>query len=298
VSDSGCDLRIAPFALSRSWRIFAAARHAMVSEQLCMRDGGAYTIQMYLMYVDESGDPGLVGSPKNYFALSGLVIHESRWRDFVAQMKAFRNTMRTAHGLPVRTEIHASDYIKKAPIKRMAPHVRLAVLRNLIDELAKMNFVSVTNVIVDKATKSAPYDVFENAWRTLFQRFENTLNAGNFPGAHRTDQGLILTDNTNGRKLQLIVRKMAVYNMIPNQPQYGSGSRNIPLLKIIEDPHPKDSKDSYFIQACDVCAYFLMQEFQPNMFIRKSGAQHYLHRLGPVLNRKASPRHPFGIVML
>jgi hypothetical protein len=30
---------------------------------------------MYFMYVDESGDPGLVGSPTRYFTLSGLVIH-------------------------------------------------------------------------------------------------------------------------------------------------------------------------------------------------------------------------------
>jgi hypothetical protein len=241
----------------------------------------------------------LVGSPKNYFALSGLVIHESRWRDFVTQMKAFRSTMRTAHALPIRTEIHASDYVKKAPIPGMAPHVRLAILRNLVDELAKMNFISITNVVVNKTTKSAPYDVFENAWQALFQRFENTLNAGNFPGGHRTDQGLILTDSTNGRKLQRMVRRMAAINYIPNmQARFGPGSRNIPLVKIIEDPHPKDSKDSYFIQACDVCAYFLMQEFQPNRFIQTSGAHHYIRRLGPVLNRRASYSQPLGIVLL
>jgi len=61
------------------------------------------------MYVDESGDTGLVGSPTNYFALSGLTIHESRWRDFVTVMSAYRKTMRATHGLPVRTEIHAAE---------------------------------------------------------------------------------------------------------------------------------------------------------------------------------------------
>jgi len=28
------------------------------------------------MYVDESGDPGLVGSPTEHFLLTGLVVHE------------------------------------------------------------------------------------------------------------------------------------------------------------------------------------------------------------------------------
>src|SRR5882672_3657140 len=104
---------------------------------------------MYLMYVDESGDTGLVRSPTSHFALSGLVIHESKWRDFVTQIIAFRRTLRAVHNLPIRTEIHASEYLKKPPVLGMPPHVRLAILRNLIDELAKMDFISITNVIVD-----------------------------------------------------------------------------------------------------------------------------------------------------
>ena len=33
---------------------------------------------MYLMYVDESGDSGLVNSPTRYFVLTGMVVHELR----------------------------------------------------------------------------------------------------------------------------------------------------------------------------------------------------------------------------
>jgi hypothetical protein len=253
---------------------------------------------MYLMYVDESGDTGLARSPTSYFALSGLVVHESKWRDFVAQTAAFRKTLKAAYGLPVRTEIHASAFIQTPPIVGMQKHIRLAILRNLLDELATMNFVSITNVIIDKTTKAAPYDVFENAWRALFQRMENTLKYGNFPGAHRNDYGIVLTDATDGRKLQRLMRKMNVYNPIPHMGWAGPGARNIPILRIIEDPHPKDSKDSYFIQACDTAAYFVMQAFKPNSFIRRSGAHNYIRRLQPVLNTRASYNHPLGIVVL
>jgi hypothetical protein len=252
---------------------------------------------MYLMYVDESGDSGLVGSPTSHFGLSGLVVHESDWRATINQLIAFRKTLRASYGLPVRTEIHASEYLRSPPVPGMPRHIRLAILRNLIDEVAKIPGASVTNVIVNKIGKPAGYDVFESAWKALFQRFENTLIWGNFPGRHRNDYGLVLTDATDGNKLQRLVRKMAVYNPIPNQAWAGPGTRNLPILRVIEDPHPKDSKDSLFIQACDTTAYFLHQAFAPNSFVRKIGAQNYLARLRPVLNLRAS-RHALGVVVL
>jgi hypothetical protein len=109
---------------------------------------------------------------------------------------------------------------------------------------------------------------------------------------------LIFTDDTNGRKLTRLLRKMTVYNPIPNQQQFGPGYRQLPALKIIEDPHPKDSADSYFIQAADVSAYFLMQRYVPNQFIRRQGARHYFNRLRPVLNLRAATGHGLGIVEL
>ena len=177
------------------------------------------------MYVDESGDLGLVGSATSYFALSGLVIHESRWRDFVTVMKAFRQTLRATYGLPVRLEIHAYDYMRSPPVPKMPPHVRLAILRNMLDEPAKFPDISITNVVVRKTGKPATYDVFENGWRALFQRFENTLKNGNFPGAHRNDHGLVFTDATNGAALSKLMRTMAVHNPVPNQGWAGPGYR-------------------------------------------------------------------------
>jgi hypothetical protein len=85
---------------------------------------------------------------------------------------------------------------------------RLAILRNTLDELAKMDFISITNVIVSKAGKSSAYDIFDAAWRTLFQRFENTMVHGNFPGAFKNDFGMVITDATAGTKLLRMVRKM------------------------------------------------------------------------------------------
>lgn len=251
---------------------------------------------MYLMYVDESGDSGLQNSPTRYFALSGLTVHESRWRDLLAHLVAFRRTMKAVHGLPVRTEIHASEYVRSPPIPGMQKHVRLAIMRQFLDELAKLNYISFTHVVVDKHGKPAHYDVFEHAWQALFQRFDNTIGYGNFPGGHKSDKGMIISDNTDGKRLTRLVRKMAVHNPIPSM--QGGLPRNIPMLRVIEDPHSKDSVDSYFIQACDVAAYFLQQKYAPCSYVHRKGAHNYFNRLQPVLNRRASYANGFGIVLL
>ena len=65
----------------------------------------------------------------------------------------------------------------------------------------------------------------------------------------------MFVDNTNGKKLRGIMRKMNVYNQIPNA--WGGGYRQLPIVRIIEDPHGKDSVDRYCVQAVDTVAYFL-----------------------------------------
>jgi Protein of unknown function (DUF3800) len=250
---------------------------------------------MYLMYVDESGDPGNNTAQSNFFCLSGLVVHESEWRNFIGASQNFRRTMKNVYGLPVRAEVHAVKMVRHSEFG-IEKYKRLAILRNYLDELAKINYISFTNVVVDKRGKPAGYDIFGVAWRTLFQRFENTLMAGNYPGGYTRSFGTVFTDATNGNALSKIMRKMAVHNPIPNR--QNSGYRNTPVLRMIEDPSSRDSAHSLPIQACDVVAYFLHQSFRPNSYIRKSGAKNYFNRLDPVLNKRASSRDPMGVVRI
>ena len=252
---------------------------------------------MYLMYVDESGDTGLVGSPTRYFALSGIVVHESEWRNFMQMIIQFRRTLKSVYWLPLRTELHASEFVGSR-IAGLARHQRLAILRNTLDELAKFDRISITNVLVDKLGKPLDYDVFNSAWGTLFQRFENTLVHGNFPGGYRRSHGLVITDATAGHKLTRLVRKMAVYNPIPSDPRHGAGLRNIPITRVVEDPFGKNSKETLAVQMADVVAYFLVQNSAPNSYVRKQRASQYFSRLLPVLNTHASRFDPLGIVRL
>jgi hypothetical protein len=255
---------------------------------------------MYLMYVDESGDTGLNGSPTRYFVLSGLVIHELRWRDCLDQLIQFRRAMRATFGLRLREEFHAAGMINKSKkLSRIRRNDRLAMIRHFADALAAIPALNIINVLVDKQGKNPNYDVFDMAWKALIQRFENTLMWRNFPVPRNPDErGTLYCDHTADKKVIRLIRQMRQYNPIPNQVWIGPGYRNMPLSYVVEDANFRNSAHSYFIQAVDLATFLLYQNRAPNHYMRKNSAQNYFSRLAPILCKPAAPNHPMGIVSL
>lgn len=239
---------------------------------------------MYIMYVDESGDPGIVNSPTKYFILSALVVHESSWKRLLDESIDFRRVLKKDKGLLMRQEIHASEFISKRITfkKNISRNDRLDILKRCIDWLKQLDYIEILTVKIDKSRNQNPFDA---AWQLLIQRFENTLRNDNFvQPSFKSDTGIIVCDNTDSKKLTGIVRKMRRINFIPSM--FGTGSRNIPLVKIIKDPIFRESSNSYIIQLVDVVAYFAKQYFDPNKYIRKKAGRNYYGRLIPVINKK------------
>lgn len=250
------------------------------------------------MYVDESGDVGLERSPTRFFVLTGLVVHELRWKANLDQLIEFRRRMRVLYGLKLREELHSSNFINKpGDLRRIKRNDRLGIIRALTTELATMQDINLINIVVDKQGKQPDFDVFEKAWQALIQRFENTIRSNNFPGpANVGERGLIFPDRTDDKKLRLLLRKMRYYNPIPSR--FSSGSfRQVPVSHIIEDPNFKESRDSYFIQSVDLAAYLLQQQLVPNSYMKRVGGQNYFSRLEPILCKVAGPS-PYGIVRI
>jgi len=258
---------------------------------------------MFLMYVDESGDCGFLsaGSPTKFYILSGMVLHELRWKEILEKCIDFRKRMRAKFNIPLREEIHAAEMISRRSkyMKKIRRNDRLAVLRHFIDEIATMREVNILNVVVDKQNKPADYDIFSMAWKAMLQRFENTIIHKNFPGpANPDDRGILFPDRTDDKKLRLLIRRMRRFNPVPSRfdaiPEY----RDIPIKTIIEDPNTRNSADSYFIQAVDTVAFFLKQHIDPAKYMRRQGGKNYFLRLEPILCKHASSKDPHGIVWL
>ncbi len=255
---------------------------------------------MHLMYVDESGDCGLQNSPTRFFVLSGLVLHELRWRDVHRALVDFRRRVKAAYGLGMRDELHASHFMTRPGKLACIPkYRRLLIVREFAGLLGSLPDVSLINVLVDKASKPLGYDVFEMAWKALLQRFENTMSRRNFTGpANPDERGMVFSDYTDTKKLTALIRKMRHWNPIPNQPGYGIGYRNVAVQHIIEDPSFRDSGHSYFVQAADTAAYLVYESLAPSAYMRKQGGNTYYRRIAPIFCRVASPSDPMGFVRL
>lgn len=244
---------------------------------------------MYLMYVDESGDRGLPSdnSPTRYFCLSGVVVHEQRWRDSLAQFKQFRYWLKKRHGIYLDDEIHSAELVNKpskcAPsFQKLKKYERLAIVRNFADQIGRMTDLNIINVVVDKSLGKLPNkeEVFRAAWYRLFQRFENTMQRGNFPGPKNPAEcGIVFADRTDGVRLRKYLNDMRIRNRIKVIGDSGSFVYNDqPIRLIVEDPLLRESDESYFVQAAD-CAVFLLKQFvEPNSHMRKHGGNYYFNR--------------------
>ncbi|MHB1210357.1 MAG: DUF3800 domain-containing protein [Acidimicrobiales bacterium] len=261
------------------------------------------------MYVDESGDSGLPAdrSPTRYFCLSGVVVHELRWREVLWELTEFRRWIKRRYGIYLEDELHHAEMVGKTKklaesLVKLPKYERLAIIRHHADKLANLHDLNVINVVVDKATGKLPdkESVFRGAWYRLFQRFENTIQHQNFPGPKNpSERGMVFPDSTDGEKLRKYLNKMRVRNpiKIPGQ----SGSFNFddrPIASLIEDPIPRESHHSYFVQSADLCVFLLKQFTEPSGFMKKHGGNAYFRRLEPVLCKVASYSDPLGIVRL
>jgi hypothetical protein len=251
------------------------------------------------MYVDESGDPGIAGSRTDRYILTGLVIHELRWRDALDELIEFRRSIRQDFKWKVRDELHAQVMVngRISANAGVARNDRFMILRRSLDWLASRSDIGIITIVVEKSGFENAGQVFEIGWKCLVQRFENTLSHRNFPGPQNPeDRGLIIPDNTNGEELRLILRRMRRFNPIPSQ--FQSTPRNLPIRSVVEDPVLRDSRHSYFIQMADVCAYFAQQYFKPNKVVKKQGARNYYQRLEPVVIKKAASGNLLGMVIV
>lgn len=251
------------------------------------------------MYVDESGDVGINNSPTKYFVLTAIVVHELRWRAILNNLVDFRRLLRDTKGLKLREEIHSSAFINKpGDLKRIKRNDRLDIIKKCIDWINNQPELNVFSVVVKKEGKNT--DIFEYAWNALTMRFENTIRNNNFSGPQNPDdRGIILSDNTEGEKLRKLIRKMRHYNNIPNHKEFFlTGTRNMKLEYIIEDPVFRDSQNSLIHQMCDVIAYCVRQRYEPNSYVKGKGGHHYYTRIQNVVVKQVSRDNDLGIVEL
>ena len=113
---------------------------------------------------------------------------------------------------------------------------------------------------------------------------------------------MIITDEGRVSSMQSTTRKIQKINYIPSRYNNNSYRQEIQLL--IEDPLPKNSRDSHFIQIADFISFFVYLKLigQNNWhnrlsWLTETQLDYLVSKLKPIFNLEASKNSPLGFVI-
>lgn len=258
---------------------------------------------MRLVYYDESGDDGYPRYSSPIFVLTALYLHYTQWQTVLTAFVEFRRQLKECYGVPIKMEMHTRHFLgNKSPFDHLAfdEALRMSIVGEWCDLLGRLPLRMINVAIVKPRISSTDYRVLDRALTFSIQRIENDLD----PDTHPEEKFLIITDPGREGAMRATSRKLQKINYIPSK--YGTESINRPITTLIEDPLPKDSKQSHFIQAADLVSYVAYLHVALSTgaasvpvrlrpFITGMTVQGWMEGLKPALNLEASRRDPYGV---
>jgi hypothetical protein len=215
---------------------------------------------MFLCYMDESGDPGKVGSPTPTYTVACVFVHDSQWVRLFEDILRFRRYLRQHFALRMRAEVKAAELVRGSGPWAKLQHgdrVRKRIYRACMRFQDKSGAVKTFAVVVDKPKCDDKAQVRECAWRHALERVERFANA-------KKDTVMLVPDSGNYQWLRKLSREMRRHSYVGSMLEPG-GSLPRPLLRIlIDDPVERDSRQSYFVQLADLNAYAAYRSERPD----------------------------------
>jgi hypothetical protein len=226
---------------------------------------------MYLCYIDESGDVGLVNSPTHFYCLTALIVHEDCWQNNFNTIKTLRAALRKEYSIKLDEELHATEIVAGQGISfkhKLDIDQRIDVFSQAIECIGKLENIKAFSVCIRKdELQKRDFDVLEFAWTLLSTRIHYTINRLNGITKKR-DKTILIPDESQDMKIRKLLRKLRVFNPIWSDKKID----NVRLDSIIEDPLFSATKHSYFLQMCDMAAYVSVaksvkiKKFEPYKF--------------------------------
>lgn len=195
-------------------------------------------------FIDESGDTGAVsnGGSKTY-TLGCTLVPMTQWTDALDYLVNLRRNLRSTYGLKSTEEVKANHLVGCKKVYRelgLGDGQLRDIYQRHVD--AAINISSgVGAIVVRKDTiRKTDIDVFNTAWEYLFTRLRKR--------AEDTGQPIVIVhDEGEARRVRAHLRKFRRVNW--QGASYGSARL------LVEDPVPRNSEQSYFIQVADILAY-------------------------------------------
>jgi hypothetical protein len=213
---------------------------------------------VYIAYVDDSGDDGVDGSQS--YVLACVMVEASRWAATFDQLISFRRWVKRQFGVPVRAELKANYLLRNGGPLRARP-LKEAARRDLYRSFMRIPpkvGLTAFAVVVDKqraqASSQARRAASDIAWEYLLQRLERRSHY---------EQTEILVNHDEGDHIAIRKRARRARRAGTAGSAFGTGTLNVPFLRLLDDPVPRSSAQSYFVQLADLAAYAAFRRLYP-----------------------------------
>ena len=266
---------------------------------------------MYLVYYDEAGDDGYPRTKSDLFALSALYMHESNWKYNFDKLISARNQFFKKYGLASWRELHTRkfmEYIDDYQDINLDINKRIALLDEYVGCISKLK-AKVVNCVINKTKINRPdYLVLDNCLSYSIQRIENDLKLADKTLKWQkkyTSQSNFLIFIDQGREAKMVetsrrIQKNNLIKSLINGNYYQSK-----IKRLIEDPLPKISSQSLFIQVSDFIVSILYLYMKVKLRIGNipkripsnidmAKITEWFNVITPILNLKASRKNPYG----
>ncbi|MCF6766624.1 DUF3800 domain-containing protein [Thiotrichales bacterium 19S3-7] len=266
---------------------------------------------MKIVYADEAGDPGYP-EESPCFIVTLLYFNVNNWGNCFEYLLKVRRDLKS-YGLPIRLEFHTREFfLNKKPYYKLQigqndrKHI-IHTLANTISYLSNQFNLETINVAIIKKNITANtnrYDILEKAFEYGLRRIDNNLyydkQESNKKYLHH--KFLLMIDNGYEQKIRKLCRKLYRYQYVPYEDS--NNGRNLQLSSLIDDPIPKNSKNSYFIQLADFICYIVSQYIYIKLDINQSPKRKkfmddqeiikLMSIISPAFNLSACKSSPFG----
>jgi hypothetical protein len=188
------------------------------------------------------------------------MVDAASWTASFDALIAFRRFVRQAYGIPVRAELKANYLLRNGGTLRDHPlpaRARFRLYRAHMRIQSKLGLTTFA-VVIDKqkATKKfgAARASSDIAWEYLLQRLERRTTK-------EKTEILVVHDEGDSMAIRKRVRKARRAGTAGSA--FGTGMLSVPFARLLDDPVPRDSRQSYFLQLADLNAYAAFRRLHP-----------------------------------
>jgi hypothetical protein len=219
---------------------------------------------VHLLYVDESGDDGQLGSPTSHFILSGILVEVSQWQMNQEALFRMRSRLFDWYGIAPDAELHSSELLGAARQHfGMGMGERIKIALHVLGCINFLKGVRLVRVIASKENRPA---ILSSAWSELLHGVAEEVTLKEFRNV------IVICDyhgvNPSQAWLPMVLNNVIIRDLL------------------VEKPFGRDSRDSHFLQVCDLLAYLSKQSYVPSRIFKDEMMQPLLKRFNKLYIKK------------